>query len=106
MRSMALLITTSAWYEFKYNWHLMCLVFLKLYVVEDNCDGEAQYALLEKISHIKSDTNTIDAIKLSAIIQGDDEAKINGHHLYDFDDDNEIDRIFPGLSKQKVMKSE
>ena len=111
MWSVSLLINTSTWYEFKHNWHLICLVFLKFYVGEDNCDGEAQGALLEKISHIKSDTNTIDAIKSSAIIQDDDVAKINGHHLYDFDDneinndDNEIDRIFPRLTKQKVMKS-
>ena len=111
MWSIALLINTSTWFEFKHNWHLICLVFLKLYAGESNCEKEAQDTLLEKISRIKSDSNIIDAIKSSAIVLDEDAAKINGHHLYDFDDDDgtnndddETDRIFPRVTKQKVIK--
>ena len=108
MWSIALLINTSTWFEFKHNWHLICIVFLKLYLGEDNYDSGAQDALLGKISTIKSDSNTVDAIRSSEVVQDEDATKRTNHHLYDFDggreadNDDEIDRIFSRVTKQKV----
>ncbi|CAF4396900.1 unnamed protein product, partial [Rotaria magnacalcarata] len=42
MWSIALLINTSSWFEFKHNWKLICLVLLKLHFGEDDHDREAQ----------------------------------------------------------------
>ncbi|CAF2137982.1 unnamed protein product [Rotaria magnacalcarata] len=95
MWSIALLINTSSWFEFKHNWKLICLVLLKLHFGEDDHDREAQDALLEKINNIKSDANTVDAIKSIQAIQEEDTAKATGAYLYDFDDgaDDDNDEI-------------
>ncbi|CAF2149342.1 unnamed protein product [Rotaria magnacalcarata] len=95
MWSIALLINTSSWFEFKHNWKLICLVLLKLHFGEDDHDREAQDALLEKINNIKSDANTVDAIKCIQVIQEEDTAKATGAYLYDFDDgaDDDNDEI-------------
>ncbi|CAF4415484.1 unnamed protein product, partial [Rotaria magnacalcarata] len=59
---------------------------LKLHFGEDDHDREAQDALLEKINNIKSDANTVDAIKSIQAIQEEDTAKATGAYLHDFDD--------------------
>ena len=72
MWSMALLVNTSTWYEFKHNWKLICLVFLQLYIGKDNIGKEYQDALLKKIIKIKSDINIVDVIRQTVLDQDED----------------------------------
>ncbi|CAF4732383.1 unnamed protein product [Rotaria sp. Silwood1] len=111
MWSIALLINTSSWLEFKHNWKLICLVFLKLHLGEEDYDRETQDALLEKINNIKSDTNTVDAIKSSEVIHEEDTTNTTGTCLYDFDDgadddNDEVDKNFSTVTKQKIVIDE
>jgi len=104
MWSIALLINTSTWHEFKNNWKLICLVFLQLHLGEDHLHREHQDSLLDKISKIKSDTNTIDAIELANLVEGDNETELSTIDVYHFDDDEGNDGIEPEANVSKSTK--
>ncbi|CAF1463253.1 unnamed protein product, partial [Rotaria sordida] len=63
--SIALLINSCTWIEFKYNWKIICLVFLEIHRGEKHTKQKYQDILLDKIRKIKSDSNTYSAVKSS-----------------------------------------
>ncbi|CAF4302833.1 unnamed protein product [Rotaria sordida] len=98
---MALLINTSTWYEFKHNW--------KLSRGEDHVNRENQDALLDKIKKIKSDTNTIETVKISESAKADKSKKGFDFDPYAFNEEEEdntveLDKKFSRVTKQKVRK--
>ncbi len=107
MWSVALLINSCTWVDFKCNWRLICLVFLQLHLDEEHVNEEHQDALLDKISKIKSDPNILDAIKTSDYVQDNNETPTCHSDIYDFDghegdDTVEADRHFSRSTKKKV----
>lgn len=91
MWSIALLINTSTWDDFKHNWKLICLVFIQLHADEKHVNREYQDALLEKIRRIRSDPNTVAGIKASEQGANDKSNDVNHQDVYDFDDDDGLD---------------
>jgi hypothetical protein len=106
MWSIALLINTSTWNEFKHNWKLICLVFLQLCLDEECINQEYQDNLLHNIKKIKSDAVIVDAIKSSDCVQ-DNKKELSGLDLYNFDNVND-DAVSCGASirskRKKVRK--
>ena len=106
MWSIALLINSSTWMDFKRNWELICLVFLQVYQDEDHINEEYQDALLNRIAKIKSDPDVRDAIKSSN--HDENENRTTSYHsdMYDFDrhedDIDQEDQTFPRSSRTKV----
>ncbi|CAF3829497.1 unnamed protein product [Rotaria sordida] len=111
MWSIALLINTSTWYEFKHNWKLICLVFLQLSRGEGHGNRENQDALLDKIKKIKSDTNTVEAVKISESAEADKSKKGFDFDPYAFNEEEEdntveLDKNFSRVTKQKIILDE
>jgi hypothetical protein len=108
MWSIALLINTSMWDDFKHNWQLVCVVFLQLHRGEEYINRKHRDTLLYKIRKIRSDPNTVDAIKSSDNVR-DDNGELSNSDLYDFYDEEEDDVVEPrGFSsrstREKVRK--
>ncbi|CAF1474305.1 unnamed protein product [Adineta steineri] len=111
MWSIALLVNTSMWSDFRHSWKLICLVFLELHLGEDHVNQEHQDALLHKLTKIKSDTNTIDAIKLSDCVEDDNSEESSSTDVYNFDDvEDDDDRKSVAhvskLTKEKILIDE
>ena len=87
MWSIALLTNTSTWCEFVYNWKLICLVFIQLHLGDEHVNKEHQDALIYKISKIKNDLNTVNAIKLSEAAQNENGADLFQSDVYTYVDD-------------------
>ncbi|CAF4076111.1 unnamed protein product [Adineta steineri] len=109
MWSIALLINTETWVEFQNNWRLVCYVFLQLHLGEENLNQEYQDALLQKITQIKTDSNTLDAMKSSDSIQDVNTKESSDFDEYEFcsDDDDEdfhIIETHKGSSKSSRKK--
>ena len=106
MWSIALLINTSMWNEFKNNWKLICLVFLQLHFGDDHMKEQYQDALLEKISKIKSDPNVMQGIKFTEKTEEDEGEESEGCHkdCYDFQDDTDVDKANGTLGRSKIKK--
>jgi len=107
MWCIALLINTSTWNEFKHIWQLICLVFLQLHLGEEYVNQEHQDTLLNKISRIKSDSNTADAIKSSDCVEDENGEETSDLGPYDFYDDEEEGVVEPrgrlsGSTRKKV----
>lgn len=107
MWSIALLINTSTWDDFKHNWKIICVVFIQLHVDEKHVNREYQDALLEKIRRIRSDPNTVAGIKASEQGANDNFSDVNHHDVYDFNDDDghhiaKSDRYFRRPKQTKV----
>jgi hypothetical protein len=106
MWSIALLINTSTWVDFKRNWQLICLVFLQIHHDENHINEEYQDALLNRIGKIKSDPDIRDAMKSSS--HDEDGNKTEAYHSneYDFDrhedDTDQVNRKFSRSSRKKV----
>ena len=87
MWSIALLTNTSTWCEFVYNWKLICLIFIQLHLGDEYVNKEHQDALIYKISKIKNDLNTVNAIKLSEAAQNENGADLFQSDVYTYVDD-------------------
>ena len=91
MWSIALIIHTSTWHEFKNNWRLLCLVFLQLHQGEECVNQEHRDTLVDKIRKIKSDTITVDAIKSTDCVQMKHGKDSSSLHPYEFSDNDNDD---------------
>ncbi|CAF4399193.1 unnamed protein product, partial [Rotaria sordida] len=70
---------------------------------------ENQDALLDKIKKIKSDTNTVEAVKISESAEADKSKKGFDFDPYAFNEEEEdntveLDKNFSRVTKQKVRK--
>ncbi|CAF4345133.1 unnamed protein product [Adineta steineri] len=108
MWSIALLINTGTWVEFQNNWRLVCYVFLQLHLGEENLNQEYQDALLQKITQIKTDSNTLDAMKSSDSIQDVNTKESSDFDEYEFcsddDEDFHVIETHKGSSKSSRKK--
>ncbi|CAF4240825.1 unnamed protein product [Rotaria sp. Silwood2] len=109
MWSIALLINTSTWSEFKEKWKLFCIVFLQLYAANGVTHKDNKDILLQKIRDIKSDPNTVDAIKLTERIRDVNGTITSNIYSYQSGDEEENDgdelNNWPSrLTKPKVRK--
>ncbi|CAF2661092.1 unnamed protein product [Rotaria sp. Silwood2] len=109
MWSIALLINTSTWSEFKEKWKLFCIVFLQLYAANGVTHKDNKDILLQKIRDIKSDPNTVDAIKLTEPIRDVNGTITSNIYSYQSGDEEENDgdelNNWPSrLTKPKVRK--
>ena len=86
MWSMALLINTSTWLEFKRNWKLICIVLLQLHICNGHINRENYDALLSKIKNIKSGKNIFEAVKASESGRNHDRTTLHSDP-YNFDDE-------------------
>ncbi|CAF1441600.1 unnamed protein product [Adineta ricciae] len=86
MWSIAVLINTSTWCEFKSNWELICVVFLEIHCGDDHIHKENQDALLNKIIKIRSDPNIVVAIKSCDGLPDENVDECHGFDVYDFSD--------------------
>ncbi|CAF4221628.1 unnamed protein product [Rotaria sp. Silwood2] len=91
MWSIALLINTSTWSEFKEKWKLFCIVFLQLYAANGVTHKDNKDILLQKIRDIKSDPNTVDAIKLTEPIRDVNGTITSNIYSYQSGDEEEND---------------
>lgn len=103
MWSIALLINTSMWNEFMKNWKLICLVFLQLHFGGEHLNEQNQDSLLEKISKIKSDPNTLEGMKAA---ENDDEEGQEVHYsdAYDFHDEIGANKSRRNSQRSKMKK--
>ncbi|CAF4164381.1 unnamed protein product [Rotaria sp. Silwood2] len=114
MWSIALLINTSTWYEFKQNWKLICLVFIQLHFGESHANIEHKDALLDKIKKIKLDTNTAQAITTSesaAVQHLERGPNFDPYTFNDLEEEEEnnfdqLDKSFSRVSKKLVVDEE
>jgi len=90
MWSIALLINTCTWKEFKRNWEIICLVFLQLHLGEQYIKQEHQDILLDKIRKLKCDSDTFNAVKSSNYFESDNQTDLYDSNIYNFYD-NEYD---------------
>ncbi|CAF4236445.1 unnamed protein product, partial [Adineta steineri] len=108
MWSIALLINTGTWVKFQNNWRLVCYVFLQLHLGEENLNQEYQDALLQKITQVKTDSNTLDAMKSSNSIQDVNTKESSDFDEYEFcsddDEDFHVIETHKGSSKSSRKK--
>jgi hypothetical protein len=91
MWSVALLVNTCTWEEFKCSWKLICNVFLQLHYGDEKqpINQEYQDLLLNKIQKIKSDLDTCIAVQRSDSLEDDNnQAVLHDSYNYEFDDDD------------------
>lgn len=92
------------WNEFKQNWKLICLVFLQLHFGGEHVNEQNQDALLEKISKIKSDPNTLHGMKRAANDKEREEREVYHNDSYDFHDEIDINISERNLRRSKMKK--
>ncbi|CAF4999893.1 unnamed protein product, partial [Rotaria sp. Silwood1] len=85
--SIALLINSCTWIEFKHNWQLICLVFLQIHLDGKHVQQKHLDILLDKIRKIKSDSNTYNAVKSSNNFESDNPTNLYDSNIYNFFDD-------------------
>lgn len=91
MWSIALLINSCTWMEFKHNWQTICLVFLQIHLGKKHIKEKHQDTLLNKIRKIKSDTNIYNAVKSSNNLEADNSTDLCDSNIYKFHDDTNDD---------------
>lgn len=106
MWSIALLVNASTWAEFKHQWTLISVVFIQLHLGNQCVHAQSQDALLDKISKLRSDPNTVDGMKTSEQAQDDDDdMNFDQHDSYDFDDASvQMDHSGRGLPRSRQRK--
>lgn len=106
MWSIALLVNASTWAEFKHQWTLISVVFIQLHLGNQYVHAQSQDALLDKISKLRSDPNTVDGMKTSEQAQDDDDdMNFDQHDSYDFDDASvQMDHSGRGLPRSRQRK--
>ena len=105
MWCIALVVNASTWADFKHQWTLICAVFIQLHRGDDRVNAQTQDALLDKISKLRSDPNTVDGMRRSEQAEDDDEKNLYHHDSYDFnDEDIQIGHSRPSLPQSRQRK--